>query len=392
MVLRFWAMYWLYREPHIANRIRKLSFRHFRWFNELEVKASSKRTSFSLVKGRLMGSIRNELKTVIDVIIQFSRLSSLHVQWSSSYDLRTFRRCMPPILHACWGAFSGSLRSVSLDIPIELLNEVAPKVVLRRLESLSLSFYALPGADNSELLFSDAVRTNILPFLNNHTRSLQTMELSLRTAGSWMHPSIFRGEQFDFGPLFKGLYYVPHLNSLALDITPSTSISSVSRLLKAHANTLHTLAISAIDFHGDPLDHLLQEALVPLPYLINLTINFDLSEGPISSGILNECLKQYMPTLTSLKLLRKPNQTGDILQMFNRNSGCFLGDSPLKNLNIAIESLTPGILDLAAAGLPNLHTLSLSICYFNTHHMNPRNEEYEVRFTLLPILHPIISL
>jgi len=179
----------------------------------------------------------------------------------------------------------------------------------------------------------------------------------------------------------NGSYYVSHLNSLALDITSSTSISSVSRLLKAHANTLHTLAISAIDFHGDPLEHL-QEALVP--YLINLTINFDLSEGPISSGTLNEYLKQYMPTLTSLKLLRKLNQTGDILQMFNQNSGCFLRNSPLKNLNITIECLTPGILDLTAAGLPNLHTLSLYICYFNTHHMNPRNEEYEVRFAFFP--------
>ena len=169
-------MYWLYREPHIASRIRKLSFRHFRWFNELEVKASSKRTSFSLVKRRFMGSIRNELKTVIDVITQFSKLSLLHVQWSSSYDLRTFLGCMPPRLHACWGAFTDSLCSVSLDIPIELLNEVAPKVVLRRLESLSLSLCALPGANNSELLLSDAVRTNILPFLNNPTRSLQTME------------------------------------------------------------------------------------------------------------------------------------------------------------------------------------------------------------------------
>jgi hypothetical protein len=92
---------------------------------------------------------------------------------------------MPPILHACWGAFSGSLRSVSLDIPIELLNPC---------------------------------RCHFMPFrafLNNYTRSLQTTELSLRTAGSWMHPSIFRGGQFNFGPLFRGLYYVPHLNSLA---------------------------------------------------------------------------------------------------------------------------------------------------------------------------------
>ena len=91
-----------------------------------------------------------------------------------------------------------------------------------------------------------------------------------------------------------------------------------------------------------------------------------------------------MPTFTSLKLLRTLDQTGDFFQMFNQNSGCFLGDSLLKNLDITIECLTPGILDLAAAGLPNLHTLSLSICYFNTHHLNPRNEEYEVRFTLLP--------
>jgi hypothetical protein len=113
-------------------------------------------------------------------------------------------------------------------------------VVLRRLESLSLSFYALPAADNPQLLFSEAVRTNILPFVNNHRRSLQTIELSLRTAGSWIHPSIFRGGQFDFGPLFKSLYYVPHLNTLSLDIAPSTKISSASRLLKAHANALHT--------------------------------------------------------------------------------------------------------------------------------------------------------
>ena len=96
----------------------------------------------------------------------------------------------------------GSLRSVSLDIPIELLSGVVPKVVIWRLGSFSLSFYALPAADNSELLFSDAVK-NTFTFLNNHTRSLQTIELSIRIAGFWMHLYIFRGDQFDFEPCLK---------------------------------------------------------------------------------------------------------------------------------------------------------------------------------------------
>ena len=94
--------------------------------------------------------------------------------------------------------------------------------------------------------------------------------------------------------MFKGLYYAAHLNTLSVDITPSTSISSVSRLLKVHANTVHTLSISAIDFHSGSLNQLLQEALVPLPYLISLTINFDLSEGPILGGFIWWVLKRLM--------------------------------------------------------------------------------------------------
>ena len=129
------------------------------------------------------------------------------------------------------GCIWGSIRSVPLDIPMELLKDVAPEIVLRQLEFLLLllSFYTLLAADNSELLFSDAVRTNILPFFNNHTCSLQTLEMSLRTAGSWMHPLVFRGDQFDLGPLFKGLYYAPHLNTLSLIPFPP-----FSKLMEAH--------------------------------------------------------------------------------------------------------------------------------------------------------------
>ena len=155
---------------------------------------------------------------------------------------------------------------------------------------MSLSFYALPAADKSELLSSDAVRAST-SFINNHTCSLQTIELSLRTAGSWMHPSMFRDLEFDFGPFRKGLYYAPHLNTPVSRSVYITHLQLVFRPFLAFSKfmrTLHTLSISAIDFHGDSFDHLLQEALVPFPYLNNLTINFELSERPISSGAVNE--------------------------------------------------------------------------------------------------------
>jgi hypothetical protein len=135
-----------------------------------------------------------------------------------------------PILDACWGAFAGSLRSVSLDIPMK---GVAPKFSRTSGAWILVAVILCPFGGPITLNYNSRSTITV-------TRSLQTIELSLQTAGSSMHPSIFRGGQFDFGPFFKSLYYVPHLNTLALDIAPSTRIASASRLLKAHANTLHT--------------------------------------------------------------------------------------------------------------------------------------------------------
>jgi hypothetical protein len=76
-----------------------------------------------------MDNIRNELKAVIDVI----RQAPNYLRYTFSGAPRMIfahtggASCMPPILHACWGAFAGSFRSVSLEIPIELLKDVAPK-------------------------------------------------------------------------------------------------------------------------------------------------------------------------------------------------------------------------------------------------------------------------
>ncbi|KAF8067926.1 hypothetical protein FPV67DRAFT_1165267 [Lyophyllum atratum] len=317
-------------------------------------------------------STGNAFRKNLDFITGLTGVTSLkiscprHMRSSEFPDLVR----LLPVFTAGRICFGGTLCSLTLQIPRDGCPVLlTPTMVFPSLKRLKVILdvavtlrSASPGvAPRPGIL----ILYNILaPFINNHRPTLRSLSLSLYH-DVMEDPTI---------PVFlTKLHHFPHLTGLMLgqDFVSATYLdsSALQYMLELHADNIRELTLHPIPRlpKRDPPTHEWYERGFFLVRLLNLE-HLELRMGVFPNYIrMFEYLHQFGNSLTSLHLVRGEHQ----IEWFSYSEvehlvDAFSRQGLLKTLSIYVALLTPHLLSLLAAKLPQLEILSLRFRAFSS--------------------------
>ncbi|RXW21428.1 hypothetical protein EST38_g4437 [Candolleomyces aberdarensis] len=256
-----------------------------------------------------------------------------------------------PLVLAAWSASKSTMRSLELEVPVEVLSDILPAgLAFDGLEHFGINLnITYRSTDAMEMLLS-----TMLPFISHHQSTIRSF--ALRTC-----------EHLHLTPFFESLPSIPLLRNLEVEqgyvSTLQTNTTGLHDFLTKHAEQLKYLTLL---FHGLGL-HLVRDKLmedwpqqpclhVSYPSLNKLT--FGLHNFPEGFGekIQKSLDDFWTPKLQHLKLpmTLEVDQVDVIFSNIPQ-------DVELVSLSLAVESLNPGLFDALSTRLPHLADLDIDV-------------------------------
>ncbi|KAF8157059.1 hypothetical protein B0H34DRAFT_859645 [Crassisporium funariophilum] len=240
-------------------------------------------------------------------------VTSLNIECPEVDDYRGFYDAMP-LIEGAWYAHGSHLRSLTLNIPLELYKRVLPpSIKLDSLEELKISLRSPEASTNCKEILS----TICLPFIQRHSQTLNRLSVNAQ-------------ERVDLFDLFLDLN-LPHLVGLAIS-QPIDFPHGVGTLLSKHSPNLRELKLHLSVSRGDPD--------IPTPSKLFSHPAFDVP----------------LPMLTSLELSLFPwmQALQGVKQIL-----AIMTSTGLQRLHLYVVHISPALFDLLAKRLPNLQYLEI---------------------------------
>lgn len=250
-------------------------------------------------------------------------------------------------LHTAIWPLLTSLESLSIELQVERLDELA--LLLGGIESLREL--------DVTIFFAREMKPNggLIEFVNNHCRTLRSLTFE-------------SGANLDFFHIFSSFVYFPQLIDVNVDIplfadNYGLQLSGLRHFLIQHSHILQRLHLHPASW-GD-LDVWIEWIVesfsgVTLGALQSLEITL-CTRFPETLDIIFPRIPPFAPNLSSLVLKGQYMMFHDVQDL----STHFFG-SRLTRLSCGV-SLSPEIVDVLAAQLPQLETLHLLVYHVKTH-------------------------
>ena len=259
----------------------------------------------------------------------------------------------------------GSIRSVlcclTLSISLECYGDGFTSVlVLPRLRELNITLSEDRFTYNRDSVAH--LRNTVIPFINNHHDTLESLKLTLVECSSFGTPCLLGLCHFPRLRTFE-FYHYP-ITAISLDHILDTS--GLRHILEIHSSGLGALGLDVL-FSGSLTDSRLASERyareifqVALPYLKSLKLGTGFFwDWQRTSAY----LPRFGQSLTTLTL-----SESDIRFSYSDAKAvadAFSDQGHLQSLDMSVHFLSPDLIDLLAATLPGLHILELgfgSVC------------------------------
>lgn len=298
--------------------------------------------------------ITKDIARVTEAVSGLRNLSEYGLAWDenrSYYHPELYRAFLCPVLYR----LKDQLVKLSLDIPPEMFRSLVP-IALPRLEHLDVGLCTLkmPSREIYELFDCFTV------FVNNLYPTLESLSISTRV------PSQF----LDLTRFFTILGTFPRLHRFSLSIPfDGTHLSSplvLTAFLSKHHETLQYLQLStsrcsSADIPANPtskywIPNVLASINTPYPQLHGV----QLALRPLKADLtpITRFLAQQAPELRCLNFTDRALTYDEVHGVLDSLGST--DSSPLKQLRLRLQHLSPALLDLLASRLPRLALLELS--------------------------------
>ncbi|PPQ94236.1 hypothetical protein CVT25_006662 [Psilocybe cyanescens] len=368
-----------FNDCNIAMRVHELAYYDYAVTDFPQSSKTSRRTRMLLyIKRYFRNCVTSDKSLAISVVANFKEVRYVKIKFDYLRG-RIFRESIP-LFHASLLS-SIHLQSLSFSYPFELMVTVLPPALfLPHLSSFSMTLFTLPEKTEVDQSFLDTATMTMAPFLNRHRLTLTTVELNLEPLPpTWSMVLTAMSTNFNLSPLFKSLDHIPHLQTLSISISASTSPDCITRFLKIHSHTLRHLTISMTDPEISTTRGVLDQLEATLPFLETFVIQYQYDSMHLAPSTYQEVtlgfIRRHASSLTCLRILKSPHSRAQFLTLLDP----LVSYPRLRYLKMGLQILTPEMLDLFTASLPDLYELDLSIHYFKRRHTSPLeiNEEYE---------------
>jgi hypothetical protein len=281
----------------------------------------------------------------LDAVDNLTSVTTLVILLSSLDDPK-FHPLKRAILDNRWTTFACSLRHLSLDSPLEDLEDIIPRdIKLVHLERFDLNIKILYRTSDAEALMCKI----ILPFLTSHTDTLETLVLDAE-------------ENFNLSSFLMKVPHIPRLSSFRLRQVFSgldfTKLSGHHHFLQTNQAHLRDLDMSFPTWYPTVEVWFMQAwCRVRLPQLRSLTLFLPNFPGQDATAAM-PYLVQYSRTLTalSLKTCRFSYEVASILLSQ-------LG--AVRTLELYVWAMSPDLLQQFVIHIPKLHSLKLNANYYS---------------------------
>ncbi|TFK65118.1 hypothetical protein BDN72DRAFT_962730 [Pluteus cervinus] len=349
------------REPSIARRVRNLSFHPALignllvddpqnsaepWSQKFRSKIKYLRSPAKSVKGKASMGGREALEAMLQIVGNLSNVTTYNLEFWARESLSALRQVLP-VLTLAWKVFGDKLTSLTLDIPLDGLQDLLhPSLRLRRLTSLTLRLTKSSVATDS----TSVIRHLLVPFVNQHHATLTTFVLT-------------SFEHFDFSAFLLGLHHFPYLSKLTIS-HPFVSFQQSDTLGLRHVLAVHSAGLRELNlrFHT-PLNTWAQLPSSPAWYgqeFFGITfsglevLDLGLRDVPEDVPWTINYLRNFRQSLTSLTLRDYHFSFQEAATVANLFTAGFL-----QKLDIAVDNLYPQLIDVFADRLPVLSELYL---------------------------------
>ncbi|TFK27861.1 hypothetical protein FA15DRAFT_753881 [Coprinopsis marcescibilis] len=289
------------------------------------------------------------LHSLVRMVVGLTNVQEFIVEYHPDEDsLRKFNVAIPFVL-AGWEAFGAHLRTLNLAVPIETLEDILlTDLSIPHLETLEVQIF-LVYRTTDPLPILDSV---LAPFINAHRQTLRCI-------------SIQTHQHLHLTPMLKALQHFPLLRSFTIVqgfvSTLQTDTSGLHQFLSQHSTQLTTFRVF---FHAlatkltiDPLmAHWFAQPFlhVPLPSLSRLDLGLIDFPTTFPERLRDSYLQQYWTYISHLGL-RMQLAVADIDTVLSN----IPADNVIRSLHVNVVLLTPELLDVLSARLPNLHELEI---------------------------------
>lgn len=282
-----------------------------------------------------------------------------------------------PIRNALQG-ISQTLRSLNLThVPLEFFRDdvISSTVHFPLLEDIRMDLFTIYHTTDYEAVLQHSVA----PFINRHSQSLTSLEVSTRNARSC--PRYF----YKYARLFQHILHIPGLELLSVRAyllqNDGGSLDELGRFIHSHSSTLTSLklhlyhsSVSSVAAADRPLEfntisqkhtpetllghHLFAEAVPSCRRLKGLDCMLlaedALQLDPTPSLQWFRTFKAA-ETLTSLSLQHNTLQQADLISLVST-----VDLSGLRKLQVLVQAFDMGLFDVLSSKLPELEDLSMS--------------------------------
>ncbi|KAJ7231877.1 hypothetical protein B0H12DRAFT_1239779 [Mycena haematopus] len=312
--------------------------------------------------------LQKQTRRVADLIKDLPELRKYHIDWDEG---RYHNEFFSTLLELVIPTIGRRLCTLTLKVPLShmpLLPSLA--VHLPNLESFSLTIHT--GSHVS--MYISQTMEGLVVFLNNLLRNLHT--LSLFTTPTSTH--------LDLVPLFRGLGRGRHLTSFTLcipfdgghlaDPAPLREFLSKNRATLESLNLGTTRAAAHPNPGAATAKFWIRDTFKNHPSYPALS-HLSLSLRPLRAdlGPLLRCLSGVRSQLRILKLSERPLEHADLVRIL----GALDYPPQLRVLSLRLRWLSPEIVDLLAAGLPELTALDLN--FHEVIHQDPSSDACSLR-------------
>lgn len=288
-------------------------------------------------------------RDALKILKQLTSLTSFRVEIRASEHWYFQRLSIAPaFFSAGWSAFSSTLTSLELRVPLEGMSTVLPpmgSLPLKNLENLSFRIIRASLSTNTSTTTIDT----LLPMINHHAASLRALNIDVE-------------ERIDPSSFLRSITHLTRLQSFALVLPFSfhsdCALSSFKQLLQVHRNHLTDVSLRIIPtFDQHPISYSffnLDPFGVALPKLRHISIDIHGFPSHFSRGLIPS-INKFTATLVSLEI---SEHRWSFEQLMSLLEG-FSTDSRLRDLKIFLHFLEPDVFKVLADKLPRLDTLKI---------------------------------
>ncbi|KAG6817376.1 hypothetical protein H0H87_009563 [Tephrocybe sp. NHM501043] len=323
---RFWGFIWGLFDPHYVER---------------------------QLNQRVQKRLKKDIRRFTDAISVMPNLTKYSLEWKETrqYHPELYRAFLSPVL--C--RVRTSLRSLSLNVPTEMLGSLAP-VALPRLEHLGVELCTLK---KSKVEIEHSFESFAV-FVNNLFPTLESLSISTRVPSRslkldrffWMMGSFPRLQSFSLSMPFDGV----HLSSPSQVVEFLDKHRTTMRCL--HFDTSRCSAETVVD---PKLKYWIRDILTSLntPYPRLETVYIEVRPIQSSLAPLMSFLKLHSQSLDSVTLTERALTYTEVKALLDA-LGAYESSHQLRQLRLNLKHLSPALLELLANRVPRLSHLELS--------------------------------